>query len=580
VRIRHTAVTDVIAPPRPSSRINALPGISRTFDAVRHLLIAQITVELSLRAVEGVTPTNGFVNRSHYVEAKTMQKRAEQGEVRPTVIVVQRQGAPMKALQQMAAQFGFGVHVCANGRAAVRAASKAPIGMALIDLGMPGVNGLRIVERIRAVAPECAVILIGREADDDHALDAVRSGAADYWRGAWDFCRLRSAFIHVRDEIERQRIVSTLDLHIARYTEWGGMVGRSATMQETFSLLQRLALHANALWLQGEPGTEKEQAARAFHDSGPRRDRPFVVVRCTSLHRRSTEAAIETVNAWTELVAGGTVFLDDVAALGMKAQEALAATLGILSTAAWASRQRAWGVVAASASDVAESVAAGTFDAQLYERLNAIRIEMPPLRTRREDIPASVAWLMHEGARQAACDASDGGARTGRRRHAAPAGISSGAERLLLQSAWPGNFSALRRVVARGCGAARGRLITAQDLCGDLRGNRDSLDSFDRLDNLDSLARLDRLDRLARDTERDHIVSVLDTVGGNRVAAARMLGISRRALYRRIERLGISAPAARPAASAVRAQASATCRVVSGARAVVSDHARRGRSDL
>jgi DNA-binding NtrC family response regulator len=327
------------------------------------------------------------------------------------------------------------------------------------------------------------------------------------------------------------------------------MLGRSPAMQEVFSLIQRLAPHAKVVLLTGETGTGKELAARAFHQAGTRRGRPFVTINCSAVvdtlfeselfgHVRGAfTGAMEAKAGVFETANGGTLFLDEVGELPMSVQAKLLRALEhgeVQRVGALQPKHVDVAVVAATNRDLRAEVAAGRFRGDLFYRLNVVEVTLPPLRERREDIPYLTAAFMRDAAARMRKPIS---------------GTTPAAERVLLTARWDGNVRELKNVVERACMLADGTLITERELAGAFGPGEiaqgvsaPAASATTRAERAATNAAPASLEGL----ERDHILEVLRQVNGNRMAAAKLLGISRRALYRRLERHNLADEAPLP----------------------------------
>jgi transcriptional regulator with GAF, ATPase, and Fis domain len=305
-------------------------------------------------------------------------------------------------------------------------------------------------------------------------------------------------------------------------TEYCGMSGRSPAMQEVFSLIRRLAPHARVVLITGETGTGKELAARAFHQAGPRRAKPFVTINCSAVVEGLFESELfghvkgafagadEAKPGIFETADGGTLFLDEIGGLPPRVQAKLLRSMEngeVQRIGSLRPRTVDVAVMAATNCDLRAEVAGGRFRNDLFYRLN-LGLTLPPLRDRRQDIPDLIAAFIR--------DCSE-------RLEKPLSGITPQAERVLLSARWEGNVRELRNVVERACMLAEGPMISESDLATQRStGPSTPLEAH----------------------EREHIVDVLRNVGGNRMAAAKVLGISRRALYRRLDRHNIGTAAA------------------------------------
>jgi transcriptional regulator with GAF, ATPase, and Fis domain len=318
------------------------------------------------------------------------------------------------------------------------------------------------------------------------------------------------------------------------------MIGRGPAMQELFGMIRRLAPHVRTALVTGETGTGKELVARALHDLGPRRERRFVTVNCSAVVETLFESelfghvrgaftgATDHKSGLFELADGGTLFLDEIGELPLTVQAKLLRVLElgeVHRVGALDSRKVNVHVIAATNRDLRAEVAAGRFRSDLYYRLNIVEVSLPPLRDRREDIPYLTAAFVRE---------------TSERLQKPLLGLTPGAERLLAMAAWDGNVRELRNVIERACILADGDFITERELSVSMPPSRaiataPATTAPGTPGAHDGAASADLLVTV----EREHIQRALMRARGNKKAAARMLGLSRRALYRRLERLDL-----------------------------------------
>jgi DNA-binding NtrC family response regulator len=460
----------------------------------------------------------------------------------PRLLVVDDDAPILALVERVASQTGFDVTTCGGGTDALRSVIRRPADLALVDLRMPDVDGLDLLRQLKTTVPGCEVILMTGYAAVDSAVEAIKLGAREYLSKPLDLDRLRKLLSEIRSEIGRRAQVLALESQVARRLEFCGMLGRSPAMQEVFGLIQRLAPHARVVLISGETGTGKELAARAFHSLGPRRGRPFVTVNCSAVvdtlfeselfgHVRGAfTGAVESKPGLFEAAQGGTLFLDEIGELPFGIQAKLLRALEngeVQRVGSLQPRHVDVAVVAATNRDLRAEVAAGRFRGDLFYRLNVIGVTLPPLRERREDIAYLTAAFIK--------DASQ-------RLRKPLVGLTPSVERLLLNARWDGNVRELKNAVERACILVEGTSISERELAG----------AFDVDVPVAAQARVASDKAVAQQgappaldvVERDHIVDVLRQVSGNRMAAARVLGISRRALYRRLERhqIGDEAP--------------------------------------
>jgi len=454
------------------------------------------------------------------------------GEHRPRLLVVDDEHTVRSLIQRFTEAEGFEVITRTGGHALLAELRTLKPDVALLDKNMPEIGGLDILRAIREIDPECQVILMTGEATIESAIEAVKLGALDYLRKPLDFTRVGELLAAIREEMERRQRFFTADSELASRAAFCGMIGRGPAMQQLFDMIRRLAPHARTALIAGETGTGKELVARALHKVGPRRDRKFVAFNCSAVvetlfeselfgHTRGAfTGAVEAKAGLFELADGGTLFLDEVGELPLPVQAKLLRVIEygeVQRVGATEGRRIDVRIVTATNRRLLEEVTARRFRQDLYYRLNVVEITLPPLRDRREDIPYLTAAFVKE---------------FGRRFEKQVAALSPGAERLLQNAPWPGNVRELRNVIERACMLSDGRLLTERELLAALGGQppprADSGSELDASDE-DTGPELDRLS----------IEHALQQVGGNRAAAARLLGISRRALYRRLDEFGL-----------------------------------------
>jgi DNA-binding NtrC family response regulator len=454
----------------------------------------------------------------------------------PVLIVIDDEPGILDVVGRFAARSGFRVIACAGGREGIARVQSTHADLVMVDLRMPDVGGLEVLRAIRESNPNCQAVLMTGYASVETAVEAIKLGAMDYLSKPLDFGRLQQMLAGVRNEIERRHAVLSMERDLARHLEFCGMIGRGPAMQDLFGLIRRLAPHVKTALVTGEIGTGKELVARALHSSGPRRDRPFVTVNCSAVVEPLFEGELfgevrsgadeETSHepGFFEAANGGTLFLDEVADLPIAVQAKLLRALELGEVHPVGSAEPCpvdVQVIAATNRDLRREVAGGRFRSELYYRLNSVEVKVPALRDRREDIPYLTAAFVRESAD-----------RLGK----PLAGLTAGAERLLAAGTWAGNVRELRNVIERACILCDATLISERELSVGMphqpgtSSRAPSLAPAESVHDGESLATV----------EREHIQRALAKVGGNKKAAAQLLGLSRRALYRRLERLDLA----------------------------------------
>ena len=453
----------------------------------------------------------------------------------PVLLVVDDEPGIVKLIERFARKIGFEVATAASGREALQRLGSEKAAVALVDLRMPDVDGLEVLRGIRAADPNCQVILMTGHASLETAIEAIKLGAMDYLSKPFDFDRLEELLTGVRDEIDRRRALLAAESRMVKQLEFNGMVGRSSAMLDLFDSIRRFAPHVRAALVTGETGTGKELVARALHKSGPRAHKKFVTINCSAVveslfeselfgHARGAfTGAVEAKPGLFEAADGGTLFLDEIGELPLPAQAKLLRVLEtgeVQRVGSVESRTVDVRVVAATNRDLRANAAAGKFREDLFYRLSVVELHVIPLRERREDIPYLTASFVRHFASQFGKSIL---------------GPTPAAERLLLKAPWPGNVRELRNVIERICILAEDRFFTEKETVACLAtasggGGETTLPD-------DSGAR--RETQLLADAEREHITRVLRGTSGNKKAAAQRLGVSRRALYRKLDRLGL-----------------------------------------
>jgi len=458
-----------------------------------------------------------------------------EASVRPRLLVIDNEASTAPVVDQFARALGFDVTVTASARMALAQLPQIRPDVALVDPQLPELSGVDVLRAIRKSDTECQVIMAGSPSAAA-AMEAVKAGALDYLHKPYDFERLESLLTGVSESLTRRGQLLQADADVASRMEFHGMVGRSVVMQRLFEAIRRLAPHARNLLVTGETGTGKELVARALHQEGRRRLRRFHTVSCSAVVEQLLETELfgqaagvvdgssGPIEGVFEHVSGGTLFLDDVSDVPMGTQPKLLRAVEhgeIQRVGAVDMRRTDVCIIAATSRDLRQDVARGRFRPDLFHRLAGVDIHVPPLRERREDIPYLTADFL--------------GALASRAGRPLP-GVSTGAERLLQQAPWPGNVRELRNVIERAFVASDGRMLTQRDVTAAMTSHGVAAT---RLERPVPAAPLEPESLLLSAAQRDQIRRVLHEARGNKSSAARMLGVSRRSLYRWLDRLNI-----------------------------------------
>lgn len=428
-----------------------------------------------------------------------------------------------RAVAQRFRRRGHQVFEAGTPEKALSYAAEKHFDVALIDLVMPGMSGLELLEKLKQSGPDSEVVVLTAHGSIDTAVDAMKRGAYDYVTKP---CPLAELEVLLRKAYERAKLGKEnrqLRAALQRAEPPWEMVGESPAMRSVKRLVQRVAPTESSVLVQGESGTGKELVARALHQLSNRAQKPLVIVNCAALqetlleselfgHQRGAFTGAVTSKAGLfDVAEGGTLFIDEIGEMtgGLQAKLLRVLEDGRYRPVGSIKERRAdVRVIAATNRDLAEEVKAGRFRDDLYFRINVLMIALPPLRARRDDIPLLVEHFLRLG----------------------PKGewkVSEEAMQRLVAHPWPGNVRELANCIQRAQILADGQTLLPKDLPPSILGS----DGAPRAP-LNSEGHTDRLTEL----EAQHVAGVLRREGWNKARAARALGISRRSLYRLLEK--------------------------------------------
>jgi len=391
----------------------------------------------------------------------------------------------------------------------------------LLDLMMPRMNGLEVLDRIVEAAPETEVILITGQYSAESAVEAIRRGASDYITKPINLNVLRERIEKLVAEAQQRQAALQLDSELLKTYQFEGMIGRSPLMLQVFARIRRVAPHYRTALVTGASGTGKELVAAALHRLSPVANNRFAVCNCSAVvetlfeselfgHVRGafTGAAQDKIGLF-EYAHGGTVFLDEIGEISLEMQSKLLRVLEnreIQRVGSPAVKKVDVRVIAATNRNLQELIAEKKFREDLYYRLSMVEIELPRLSDRREDLPLLQRFFIEQFAEQYA---------------KAFKGITPRAQIVLARYPWPGNIRELKSMLGSACMMAEGDMIDVRDLPERIRTRAAETKNEDPNELL-PLA----------EVERRHVLRVLEQVGGNKVQAARILGINRATVYR------------------------------------------------
>jgi DNA-binding NtrC family response regulator len=444
----------------------------------------------------------------------------------PRLLIVDDDDLLREALVRRFQRHGMTVISACSGEEALSKAARTRCDVALLDLHLPGITGIELLEKLNEVQPEIEGLLLTAHGSIETAIQAMKRGAYDYLTKPFHLPELE---IHIQKAYEKvllkrreQQWIEHLRYESPRYL----LIGSSPSMQRVVQLIQKVAPTEATVLVRGASGTGKELVARALHFNSPRRDRPLVTINCAALQETLLESelfghekgaftgAVQTKPGLVEVAEGGTLFIDEIGEMAAGLQAKLLRVLENGHFRRVGSNQEIHAdvrVVAATNKPLEDEIKEGKFREDLYYRLNVMSIDLPPLCERRQDIPELVEHFL-----------------TTRQLGSTRYRIHTDALEALVRYEWPGNVRELANVLERAQILAEDHLITFDDLPEGLVETRPNGNSAGDPRHL-------------REMERRHVYEVLQQEKGNKVQAAKALGISRRALYRLINKYHLDA---------------------------------------
>lgn len=451
--------------------------------------------------------------------------------MKPRILVLDDDAAMTDLLQEGLEARGFVVEAFIEGAPAIEAVSQRRFDAVVADLNMRGLNGLEVTARVTEVEPGLPVILITAFGSMETAIAAIRTGAYDFVPKPFQLeqlvvsleraCRHRA----LTEEVSRLRQV------VAIPERFRQLVGESSAMTKLRSTLAHIAQTDATVLVRGESGTGKEVAVRTLHEASRRRGHPFVAVNLSAMspHLLESELFGHVKGAFTGATQRhdgvfvqahrGTLMLDEIGELALELQPKLLRALEerrVRPVGATEEIEVDVRIVAATNRDLESLIEEGRFRQDLYFRLAVLEVELPPLRARGRDA-LSLAQLFVERLTQGKTECVEG--------------ITPSAAERLLAYPWPGNVRELRNAMEHAVALARNREVTIADLPRRIREYRREhvLVTSNDPSELAPLA----------DVERRYILRVLEDVGGNKTTAAKVLGLGRKTLYRKLEKYGV-----------------------------------------
>jgi two-component system nitrogen regulation response regulator NtrX len=450
--------------------------------------------------------------------------------LKPTILIVDDEPGVRSSLSGVLRDEGYSVEAVSTGEACLDRVTRGPVDLIVLDVWMPGMDGLATLARLRERHVDTQVVLISGHGSIESAVKAIKLGAFDFVEKPLS---IDKTLLVVRNAL-RQRVLEDENRALrARVDRTRTMVGESQAMRQLREQVAMAAPSNGRVLIYGENGTGKELVARTVHSLSRRRSGPFVEVNCAAIPEELIESELfgHVRGAFTgevsdrrgkfEMADGGTIFLDEIADMSLKTQAKVLRVLQEQTMEQVGGTQRIKvdaRVLAATNKDLQSEIRAGNFREDLYFRLNVIPVFVPPLRDRQEDMPLLADHFMSEFARE-----------YGRR----PKRFDAGALAVLRRYAWPGNVRELRNVIERLVIMVPGETISAEDV-GFLGHGAAPADELDPV-----VAGRLTLQEARERFERDLILRTLAEQQGNMSRTAEVLGVERSNLYRKMRGFGI-----------------------------------------
>jgi two-component system response regulator HydG len=451
------------------------------------------------------------------------EQAAVHREVAPmSLLIVDDEHTIRETCAAVAQQCGMKATAVATAEEALEVLEHSAVDILLTDLKLPQANGVELLKLVHDLHPQVNVVVLTQYGTIESAVEVTRLGAVDYVTKPFRIEELRSRLERVARAVELQQENALLREQLRTRPGFGGLIGVSVKMQRVYKMMEKVSQHEYPVLVLGESGTGKELVARSIHFSGPRKERPFAPVDCSSLVPTLIESelfgyvkgaftgAMQAKQGLLEAAQGGTLFLDEIGDMPVDLQAKLLRALQereIKPVGSTERRRINVRIIAATNRDLDSAIRAGTFRQDLYFRLNVVQVKLPPLRDRKSDIPLMVTAFLEKFSEP------QGPVRT----------ISEEAMRSLIAYDWPGNVRELENAIERAVALGSGPILHVADLPSNLQ-----YPTSERAPERDEILPLEELERRA-------ILRTLRETSGDKLAAARMLGIGKTTLYRKLK---------------------------------------------
>lgn len=448
-----------------------------------------------------------------------------------TLLIVDDDADFLVELERTLAKRGFVVMTTTSPDRAFEIANTTDLSVVLTDLRMGARSGIELCQRVTAARPDVPVVVMTGFGSMEAAVATLRAGAFDFITKPFTPAQLELCVKRAVAHRTLAREVKTLRTVVNARTGSRGLIGRSDAITQILELVARVAMTSATVLVTGESGTGKELVARALHENGARASGPFVAVNCAALpeplleselfgHAKGAFTDAKTAKAGLFLEAsGGTLFLDEIGEMPLATQAKLLRALEDRSVRPVGGNHEIpfdARIVTATNRDIETRVADRAFREDLFYRINVVHLELPPLRARGDDVLLLASAFV---------------ARFAERHTKSVVGLSPAVEKILVSYPWPGNVRELQNAVERAVALAQGEVIAPEDLPKRIREHM-SADVVVAGNDPTELCSLDEV-------ERRYITKVMEAVGGSKSEAAKILGLDRSTLYRKLERYRI-----------------------------------------
>ena len=409
-----------------------------------------------------------------------------------------------------------------NGNEALEILENQEINVAILDLMMPGLTGLEVLKKVRETNADCEIIILTGQGSVETAVESLKSGAYDYLQKPFPLSELE---LLIQKAFERNSLIKEnkqLKAVLARSRPNWNIIGNSPAIRQVFRLIDRAGPSDKSILIQGESGTGKELVAHALHACSQRSENPIITVNCAALSEQLLESelfgheqgaftgAIEKKTGLIELADHGTLFIDEIGEMPIPMQVKLLRVLedgSFRRVGSTKERKADIRLISATNKDLEKEAQEGNFREDLLYRINVLSIELPPLRERNGDIDLLMNHFLGEGWN-----------------------ISTEAKLFLKHYQWPGNIRQFHNIIERAKILADDHEIQAKDLPGSIKGTQKDSQYVEKNNfHTDKLASI----------QRQKIVEVMRRKQGNKTRAAEVLGLTRRSLYRLLEKHSI-----------------------------------------